>query len=64
MGEQQCLVFYLVVACVCSSMTVVDASRWDLEMPLKIASGFLLLWRGRCVPDPRHAVLKIAGVGD
>lgn len=43
---------------------MVDASRWDLEMPLKIASGFLLLWRGRCVPDPRHAVLKIAGVGD
>lgn len=40
MGEQKGLVFYLVVVCVCSSMTVTAASKWDLEMPLKIARGF------------------------
>lgn len=36
MGEQQGLVFYLVVEQVCNSMAVTGASRWDL----KVASGF------------------------
>lgn len=40
MGEQQGLVFYPVVVRVYSSMTVTGASRWDLKIPLKIASGF------------------------
>lgn len=63
MGEQQGLIFYLVLVCVCSSMTVTGASRQDLQMPLKITGDFCS-WRDRYVTEPRHAVLKIAGVGD